>query len=200
MDRLWLLITPAGLAWNVPLLLTVTLPPTVNDRAVAGSYCKTPEAPWPTVRLRATAAVSIVTVVLLAITASSAAVGTKPHDQIPGLLQRPEAVEVHVTRGIFGGASGAGCRSSGSKWSGVGRRLKATAWRNCILNDPGLLALSVCRNSRPRRQVYLWQNRGGHGSSIGSLAHHANCWITATVNLRRNDDGWRIASAAPWLS
>src|SRR4029453_6230862 len=99
---------------------TVALPPTVNDRAGVGSYCRTPEAPWPTVRLSATAAVSIVTVCPLAITASSAAVGTKPDDQIPGLLQLPDAVEVHVTRGIFGGAMGVNCHSSGSNWPACG--------------------------------------------------------------------------------
>ena len=89
------MITPAGLAWKIPF--TVALPPKVSDRTNAGSYCKTP--PPSTVRLRATAAVSIVTAWPLAMTASSEAVGTKPHDQIPGLLQLPDAVDVHVTRG-----------------------------------------------------------------------------------------------------
>src|ERR1043166_7829704 len=75
MERLWELITPAGLAWKVPLNATVTLAPTVSDRATAGSYCNTPETPWPTVRLLATAAVSMVTVWPLSMTTSSAAVG-----------------------------------------------------------------------------------------------------------------------------
>src|SRR5262249_53320960 len=112
MERLWALITPAGLAGKVPPVETVALPPNVRDRAVVGSYCNTPETPWPTVRLLATAAVSMVTVWPLAMTTSSAAVGTNPHDQVPGLLQLPVPSEVQVTRGYFGGAGGIGAHSS----------------------------------------------------------------------------------------
>src|SRR5262245_19273923 len=115
MERVCAVIVPAGFAWKMAPTATVALPPSTSDRAVVGSYCRTPEAPWPTVRLRATAAVSIVTVVPLAMTTSSAAVGTKPHDQIPRLLQRPVAVEVHVTRGTFGGAGGTNSHASASK-------------------------------------------------------------------------------------
>src|SRR5437867_4122102 len=111
MDSVWVLMT-LTLAQKAPPNEIVTLPPTVIERAAAGSYCNIPEVPWPTVRLRATAAVSIVTVWPLAIMASSAAVGTKPHDQVPGLLQLPEPNEVQVTRGYFGRAGGIGAHSS----------------------------------------------------------------------------------------
>src|ERR1041385_262529 len=108
MDRVCTTAAPKD--WKMPPRLTVAFPPSVNDRAVVGSYCKMP--PLLTVTLRATAVVSIVTVVPVAITASSAEVGTCPHDQIPGLLQLPEVVEVQVTRGFFGRAGGIGTHSS----------------------------------------------------------------------------------------
>src|SRR5260221_7828587 len=108
MDRVC--VAAATPAWKVPPRLTVALPPSVNDRAVAGSYCNVP--PLLTVRLRATAAVSMVTIEAVAMTASSAAVGTWPHDQVPGLLQLPVANEVQVTLGYFGGAGGIGAHSS----------------------------------------------------------------------------------------
>src|SRR5258708_36849258 len=99
--------TPGG---KVPPRLTVALPPSVNDRAVAGSYCNVP--PLLTVRLRATAAVSMVTIEAVAMTASSAAVGTWPHDQGPGLLPLPVANEGQVTLGNFGRAGGLGAPST----------------------------------------------------------------------------------------
>src|SRR5438270_13520968 len=108
MDRVC--VVAATPAWKVPPRLTVALPTNVRDRAVAGSYCKTPAL--LTVRLRATAAVSMVTVVPVAITASSAAVGVWPHDQVPALLQLPEANEVQVAKGDFGRAGGIGTHSS----------------------------------------------------------------------------------------
>ena len=97
---------------------TMRLPLSVSDWATAGSYCKTPAKPWPTVTLRATAAVSIVTKVPSPIMAVSAAVGTIPQDQIAGLLQFPEAIDVQVTRGALGRAWGTGAHSSGSNWTG----------------------------------------------------------------------------------
>src|SRR5437764_15214408 len=101
-DRACVVTAPAGLAWKMPPAATVTLLPTVSVRAVAASNCNTPEVPCPTVRLRATAAVSTVTVWPLAMVASSAAVGTKPQLHIPALLQLPLPVEVQRARGALG--------------------------------------------------------------------------------------------------
>src|SRR5262249_378185 len=55
-----------------------------------------PPVPWPTVRLKQVAVVrSIVTVAVLAMVTSSAAVGTTPPTHVPGALQfPPAAVEV----------------------------------------------------------------------------------------------------------
>src|SRR4051812_32498939 len=55
-----------------------------------------PETPWPTVRLRAPAAVSTVTVSPLAMVTSSAAVGTTPPDQVAVLLQLPPPVPLET--------------------------------------------------------------------------------------------------------
>src|SRR6478609_8806532 len=88
-------IVPVGFAWKRAPLATVTLLPTVNVWAFAGSYCRTPDVPCPMVTLSATADVSTVTVVPLAMIAASAAVGTKPQLQVPALLQLPEPVDVH---------------------------------------------------------------------------------------------------------
>ena len=43
MDRVC--VAAAAPAWKVPPTETVALPPSVNERAVVGSYCKTPETP-----------------------------------------------------------------------------------------------------------------------------------------------------------
>ena len=62
-DRACVVTVPPVADWNVPPAAIVTLPPTVSVRAVAVEYWRTPETPWPTVRLRQAAAVtSIVTV------------------------------------------------------------------------------------------------------------------------------------------
>src|ERR1051326_5109706 len=109
-------ITPTAFASKVAPAEIVTLPPTVKDRAVKPSYFKKPETPWPTVMLRATAAVLICTTVPSAIITSSAAVGTNPHDQVAGLFQsKPDARETQVSRGTWGRAIGAGSQSSASK-------------------------------------------------------------------------------------
>src|SRR5262249_42461069 len=88
----------------------------------------------------------------LAITASSAAVGTWPHDQIPELLQLPDAVEVQVTRGIFGFAARAGAHSKGigalsdSKAGPLPVRRCPLGGDGCWMN-PACLARSACRSS-----------------------------------------------------
>src|SRR5689334_11916788 len=93
---------------NVPPLAIVTLPPTVSVRIVVASNCRIPEVPWPTVTLRATAAVSTVTVAPSAMVTSSAAVGTTPPTQVAVLLQRPPApVETMTAAGAWGRAAGA---------------------------------------------------------------------------------------------
>src|SRR5438477_11644984 len=55
----------------------------------------------------------MVTVWPLAIVTSSAAVGTKPHDQMAGLPQLPEAIEVQRTRGFCRRACAVGTHSKG---------------------------------------------------------------------------------------
>ena len=83
---------------------TVTLPAAVSVRAVASSYWRTP--PLITVRSRAAAAVSIVTVQPLPIVTLSAAVGTTPPDHVAPELQSPPGAtqEIVVERSVRRGA------------------------------------------------------------------------------------------------
>src|SRR5207248_197655 len=93
METTCVVIVPVAADWNVPPLATVRLAPRVRVRATAESHCKTPDEFVPTVRLLATAAVSMVTVVPPEIVTLSVARGTAPPDQIAGLLQLPVAME-----------------------------------------------------------------------------------------------------------
>src|SRR5262245_25521554 len=72
--------------WKVPPPATLRSPPRVRVLAVISSYCRMPVL--PTIRLSATAAVSMITVQPVPIVTLSAAVGTPP-DHVPGELQLP---------------------------------------------------------------------------------------------------------------
>ena len=97
---------PVAADWRVPPDATVTLPFAVSVRAVASSYWSTP--PLATVRLRAEAAASIVTVQPAVIVTLSAPVGTTPPDQVEPELQRPPgATQEMSSRATNGGVPNA---------------------------------------------------------------------------------------------
>src|SRR6266508_670163 len=89
-ERACVVIAPAGFAWKIPPLATVTSLPTVRVLATAASYCSVP--PPATVTDSAAAAVSIVTVQPFVIVTTSAAVGTTPPTHGVVELQLPPGV------------------------------------------------------------------------------------------------------------
>ena len=77
---------------KVPFAVTVTSPLTVNVLAGALVYSRIPLAPWPTVKLKQVAVVTlIVTVAPSAIVTLSVAVGTTPPTQVEFEFQLPPA-------------------------------------------------------------------------------------------------------------
>ena len=100
-DSMWPVCAPPAADRKVPA--TVALPPRVSVRAVVSSNSRVP--PAVTMRSRATAAVSIVTVQPVVIATLSAAVGTAPPDHVaPELQLPPGATHVMSARGAFGAA------------------------------------------------------------------------------------------------
>ncbi len=97
---------PVAADWRAPPDATVMLPFAVSVRAIASSYWSTP--PLTTVRLRAEAAVSIVTVQPFVIVTLSAPVGTTPPDHVePELQSPPGATQEISSRATNGGVPNA---------------------------------------------------------------------------------------------